>query len=108
MPFGIRAVFCTFVVAIAICIAPHSAAAQPAQFRSQLDSLFTTLESNQRMMGSVTIRKADRVLYQRTLGHRDSTAAGWIPSDDKTAYRIGSVTKRRHSSHCISTCTRFR
>ena len=45
------------------------------------------------MIGAVTIRKADRIIYQRTLGYRDSSAAGWVPSDDKTAFRIGSVTK---------------
>jgi len=85
--------FFALVIASALAFAPLRAAAQPANFQSRLDSLFTILDGNQRMMGSVTIRKADRVLYQRTIGFRDSTAAGWVRSDGETAFRIGSVTK---------------
>jgi CubicO group peptidase (beta-lactamase class C family) len=58
-----------------------------------LDSLFTILETNQRLMGQVSIRKGDRVVYERAFGFRDSTTAGWARSDLDTRFRIGSVTK---------------
>ncbi|HEY0155394.1 MAG TPA: serine hydrolase domain-containing protein [Longimicrobium sp.] len=69
------------------------AAAQVPGYRARLDSLFTILETHDRMMGSVTVRRAGRVIYQRTVGFRDSTAAGRLRADSATMYRIGSVTK---------------
>lgn len=69
------------------------ARAQPANFSTRLDSLFTILDSHQRLMGAITIRKADRVLYERIIGYRDSSESGWMRSDSLTEFRIGSVTK---------------
>lgn len=66
---------------------------QAPDYRARLDSLFDVLESSNRTMGAVTIRKGDRVIYTRALGYRDSTAAGWIRADSATAYRVGSATK---------------
>ena len=60
MPFGFKVALCAVIVSS--WLPPLSATAQPAQFSSQLDSLFTILDSNQRMMGSVTIRKANRIV----------------------------------------------
>jgi D-alanyl-D-alanine carboxypeptidase len=92
---SVRARFAVFafVVSVVFGTAPGRPAAQVPNFRARLDSLFTILDTDQRMMGSVTIRKADRILYQRTIGYRDSTAAGWVRSDRLTEFRIGSVTK---------------
>jgi len=74
--------------------APHAAlAAQTPGYRARLDSLFGVLERHHRTMGSVTIRRGDRVLYQRTMGYRDSSAAGWVRADQNTSYRLGSVAK---------------
>ncbi|MCU0647598.1 MAG: beta-lactamase family protein [Gemmatimonadaceae bacterium] len=86
------------VLAVLVCLlpplsSPTRAAAQPANARARLDSLFTILESNDRTMGSVTVRKGDRVLYQRSIGFRDSSAAGWVTADSLTMHRIGSVAK---------------
>lgn len=81
------------VLVVAVLLFPPGAAAQETHIRARLDSLFTTLDSNQRVMGAITIRKADRVLFQRAIGYRDSTESGWILSDDQTGFRVGSVTK---------------
>jgi CubicO group peptidase (beta-lactamase class C family) len=67
--------------------------AQAPGYRLRLDSLFAILDTNQRTMGSVTIRKAGRVIYARSIGYRDSSAMGWVRSDSATTYRIGSITK---------------
>lgn len=60
---------------------------------ARLDTLFGRMEAHDRVMGSVTVRRGNRVLYQRSLGHRDSTARGWQRADRATAYRVGSLTK---------------
>jgi D-alanyl-D-alanine carboxypeptidase len=82
-----------FAAVVALGVVPGRAAAQVDNFRARLDSLFTILDTNQRMMGAITIRKADRILYQRTIGYRDSTQSGWVRSDSLTEFRVGSVTK---------------
>jgi CubicO group peptidase (beta-lactamase class C family) len=77
-----------------VALAAGSAAAQvPANAVARLDSLLSTLATHDRVMGSVAIRQGDRLLYTRTVGFRDSTASGWVPSDSATRYRVGSVTK---------------
>jgi CubicO group peptidase (beta-lactamase class C family) len=75
------------------CVLHAPAAAQPADAAIHLDSLFTILEVNDRLMGAVSIRKGQRVVYERAFGHRDSTSAGWVGNDLETRFRIGSVTK---------------
>jgi D-alanyl-D-alanine carboxypeptidase len=72
---------------------PAAATAQAPNARLRLDSLFDILETNQRVMGTVSIRRGDRVLYQRSLGYRDSAATGWVRADSATMYRVGSITK---------------
>jgi D-alanyl-D-alanine carboxypeptidase len=77
-----------------VALTAGGAAAQvPANAVARLDSLLSTLASHDRVMGSVAIRQGGRLLYTRTIGFRDSTASGWIPSDGATRYRVGSVTK---------------
>lgn len=67
--------------------------AQAPGYRARLDSLFDHFERHDRMMGGVTIRRGDRVLYRRSVGYRDSAATGWVRGDAATVYRTGSVTK---------------
>lgn len=93
MPDRRRFVLLVLVLLVGSQLIPREVSAQVLGFESRLDSLFTTLDANGRMMGSLTIRKSDQVLYRRTLGYRDSTEAGWIRSDDRTEFRIGSITK---------------
>lgn len=69
------------------------ATAQAPGYRARLDSLFTVLEVHDRMMGTVTVRRAGRVVYQRSLGASDSAHNGWRRADEATMYRVGSVTK---------------
>jgi D-alanyl-D-alanine carboxypeptidase len=69
------------------------AAAQAPGYRARLDSLLDRLEQAQRTMGSVTVRRGDRVLYSRQLGFRDSTTGGWLRADVETAFRVGSIAK---------------
>jgi D-alanyl-D-alanine carboxypeptidase len=88
-----RSALPTLVCLLALSSSPVRVAAQAADYRARLDSLFDILASNQRTMGSVTLRKADRILYQRSLGYRDSSAAGWVKADSLTMYRVGSVAK---------------
>jgi D-alanyl-D-alanine carboxypeptidase len=78
---------------LTLAVSPQVCAAQVPGYRARLDSLFNTLDSNQRAMGRVSIRKAGRVVYQRSIGYRDSSANGWVRTDSLTMYRVGSVTK---------------
>jgi D-alanyl-D-alanine carboxypeptidase len=89
----VTAVARLLIAQLAIAAFATGAMAQASGYRLRLDSLFTILETHQRMMGSVTIRQAGRVVYSRTIGYRDSSASGWIPSDSATMFRVGSVTK---------------
>jgi D-alanyl-D-alanine carboxypeptidase len=89
-----------WLVALLWCVGPvangvvaQDVGAQSPGYRMRLDSLFANLDTHQRTMGSVTIRRAGRVLYSRTIGYRDSSGAGWLHSDSMTSFRIGSVTK---------------
>ena len=93
MPFRLK--HALLIVAFALSSSQTSSRAAPPapDSRARLDSLFTILDTSHRMMGSVTVRKGNHVFYQRTVGYRDSTASGWIPSDSLTEFRIGSVTK---------------
>ena len=85
---------CLFIALVSIfSVSAGRATAQAPDSRARLDSLFTNLATHDRLMGSVTVRKGRQVFYQRAIGFRDSTAAGWIRSDNETQFRIGSVTK---------------
>jgi CubicO group peptidase (beta-lactamase class C family) len=88
-----RAVVATMVTLLPLVTSPCRAAAQPSNYRLRLDSLLTILEANDRTMGTVTLRKGNRVLYQRSIGSRDSSASGWVKADSLTQYRVGSVAK---------------
>ena len=59
----------------------------------KMDQLFDTLESADRMMGSVTLTKDGKVIYQRSLGYREISDKEKVKADAETVYRIGSITK---------------
>lgn len=59
----------------------------------KMDQLFDALESSDRMMGSVTLTKDGKVIYQRFLGYREIPDKGKAKADAETIYRIGSITK---------------
>ena len=59
----------------------------------KMDQLFDNLESSSRIMGSVTLTKGGKVIYQRFLGYRDLAGDEKLKIDENTKFRIGSVTK---------------
>ena len=59
--------------------------------RSKLDSLFEKIEINQKDMGSISIFRHGREVYQKSFGYAD--VEDHIPAMAKTKYRIGSISK---------------
>lgn len=71
----------------------QSAMAQTTFDVHKMNQLFDVLESNNRMMGSVTLAKNGKVIYQRMLGYRTISDQEKSKIDAETEFRIGSVTK---------------
>lgn len=63
----------------------------PGDWRNQLDSYLSLLESQNKMMGSVAIAESGHLSYSRALGYSD--VVNKIPATTSTKYRIGSITK---------------
>ena len=59
--------------------------------RTKMDSLFSIIESNQKGMGSVSIFKNSKEVYQKSIGFVD--IRNGILANGKTKYRIGSISK---------------
>lgn len=57
----------------------------------RLDSFFTTLEANDKFMGSVAVSKNGTILYKRAIGFADVEQE--LKANPDTKYRIGSITK---------------
>ncbi|MBK8248458.1 MAG: beta-lactamase family protein [Gemmatimonadetes bacterium] len=93
MPNLLRSARAPMFASCLLAALPGASAAQAPDYRARLDSLFDILGTSQRVMGTVTIRKGERVWYQRSVGYRDSAAAGWVPADSATMYRVGSIAK---------------
>ena len=60
---------------------------------AKIDSLFTSLEKNNRAMGSIAISKNGELLYARAIGYSQINGGFKLYSDVSTKYRIGSITK---------------
>jgi D-alanyl-D-alanine carboxypeptidase len=71
----------------------QSAFAQTDFDAKKMNQLFDALESSNRMMGTVTLTKNGRIIYQRALGYRNISDREKVKTDAETAFRIGSVTK---------------
>jgi CubicO group peptidase (beta-lactamase class C family) len=89
--FAVRAAIAT-VLATGKPLASQPVA-DARRMTARLDSLFTIMESHERLMGTVTVRRGGRVLYQRSIGYRDSVSTGGNRADRGTAYRAGSLAK---------------
>ncbi len=61
--------------------------------KAKLDSLFTILEAGNKTMGSFTIAKNGKIIYDRSVGYSNKTAAGVTKNDANTRFQIGSITK---------------
>ncbi|MFK7908439.1 MAG: serine hydrolase [Chitinophagales bacterium] len=59
----------------------------------KLDALFNSLEERNEAMGSITISREGKVLYNRAIGYRFVSSEVKIPADTATNYRIWSITK---------------
>lgn len=59
---------------------------------ARLDSFFSVLARNNKMMGSVAVKKGGSVVYRRSVGYSKYDAQK-LKANDTTCYRIGSVTK---------------
>ena len=59
--------------------------------RAKVDNVFNTIESTNKAMGTITILKEGKELYQNSIGF--SNISKKIKADKFTRYRIGSVTK---------------
>jgi CubicO group peptidase (beta-lactamase class C family) len=63
-----------------------------AQERFQrIDSLLTYLNENNKFMGSLSLREGNNVVFSKAYGYADVDKK--IKADDKTKYKIGSITK---------------
>jgi D-alanyl-D-alanine carboxypeptidase len=60
---------------------------------AKLDSLMQLLSDNNKVMGSFTIRKDKKVVYQNSLGYADMNEGSKVKSGNETRYRVGSVSK---------------
>lgn len=58
---------------------------------AKLDSLFNTLEINDRFMGSLAISYEGRTIYAKAIGYRDVKNS--LKPTVGTKYRVGSITK---------------
>lgn len=61
--------------------------------KAKMDSLFESLAKNEKSMGSFALSKDNNIIYQRTLGYKLIDSSKKIAADNKTKYRIGSISK---------------
>lgn len=57
----------------------------------KLDLYFTTLEQNNKFMGSVAVSEKGKIIYTRSIGFSD--VLNKTKSNENTKYRIGSISK---------------
>jgi D-alanyl-D-alanine carboxypeptidase len=81
-----------------ITLAPALLLGSPASARQafdpqRLDALFDVLESNNKMMGVVSITRDRKIVYQRALGYSRISDAGKVRNGGETKFRVASLTK---------------
>lgn len=59
--------------------------------KAKLDSLFSIVEENDKMMGSLSIFRGGEEIYSKSIGYADVEQQ--LNSDEKTRYRVGSISK---------------
>lgn len=62
-------------------------------FKARIDSLLSSLETNNKAMASVTIRQNGQIVYSRATGFIDNTGNITVKSTPETRYRVGSISK---------------
>ncbi len=61
--------------------------------KAKLDQFFDALSANNKGMGSIAISKDGKIIYNRAVGTSHIGEKGYVSSDVKTKYRIGSISK---------------
>jgi D-alanyl-D-alanine carboxypeptidase len=83
-----------FAAAYALALLVGSSAIAQRSFDVQkLNSLFDVLESNNKMMGVVTITREGKPVYQRALGYSRISDTEKVRNSNATKFRIASLTK---------------
>lgn len=59
--------------------------------KNKLDAYFTTLEQNNKFIGSVAVSENGKIIYTKSVGFSD--VENKIKASNETKYRIGSITK---------------
>lgn len=79
-----------YLIIITLLISTISVTSQ--EFKNQkLDSILTSLENDDTLMGSISIIKNNEKVYSKSVGF--SSVEDTIKASEKTKYRIGSITK---------------
>ena len=78
------------IVTAAIGLLSHLGSAQDFN-KTELDSFFDVLETNNKFMGSVAVSKEGEIIYAKTIGFVD--IENDFKANENTKYRIGSITK---------------
>jgi D-alanyl-D-alanine carboxypeptidase len=81
------------VVSVLASLVCNSALAQQTFDVQKMNSLFDALESNNKMMGVVTITIDGKDVYQRLLGYSRISDAEKVRNSEATKFRIASLTK---------------
>jgi D-alanyl-D-alanine carboxypeptidase len=83
-----------FAVALVLTLSVCGPAVAQQTFDVQkMNALFDVLESNNKMMGVVTITNGGQVVYNRTLGYSRISGAEKIRNSNETKFRVASLTK---------------
>jgi len=77
-----------FIVVLIVCF--NKIEAQDFN-RSKLDSFMVKLEQNKMAMGSISIYKAGKEVYTKSIGYKDSVQK--LKANHESLYRIGSISK---------------
>jgi len=79
-----------YLILISFLISTISAKSQESK-NQKMDSILTSLEINNTVMGSVFITKNNEEVYSKSIGY--SSIEDKIKASENTKYRIGSITK---------------
>lgn len=78
---------------VLLCFLSTSFCFPQQDYFNQLDALLDHLSSNNKMMGSLSIMKDGKTIYNKSIGYQYITANKKKKASKETKYRIGSITK---------------
>ncbi|HVG29364.1 MAG TPA: serine hydrolase domain-containing protein [Pyrinomonadaceae bacterium] len=87
-----RKILFAVIVALPLLVCGSASAQQTFDAR-KMDGLFDVLESNNKMMGVVTITRDGKTVYNRALGYSRVSGAEKVRNSGATKFRIASLTK---------------